>query len=417
VKVLVVDDLEENRYMLEQLLKGHGYQVVSAPDGVDALEKLGAGGFELIVSDIMMPRMDGFELCHNVRSDVRYRDVPFIFYTATYTSDQDRAFGMSLGADAFILKPTEPELFVQSLHEVIANTRNTPSQTMRLRPDQQAFLREYNERLIAKLDQKMGEVRDANHRLRELNTGLERRIAEKTNQLARSNSELEVFAHTLSHDLRAPLRSIAGFAGILRESAVSRLTPEEVGWLARIDDAVARMDRMIADVLAYSKPEAQVDPVRVELDAVVRDVINAEPRFHDGVRVDGTLLPVMGHEPSVRQVLTNLLSNAVKFQRPGTPPRVSVSTEQRGPEVRIWVADNGIGIPADKQSVVFELFQRLDPGFEGSGVGLAIVMKAVKRMQGMVGVESQPGEGSRFWVQLPAARPGGDGHSVNAAAR
>jgi signal transduction histidine kinase len=405
MKILVVDDLPENRYLMEQLLQGNGHEVTGAVDGLDALDKLSASNFDLIVADIMMPRMDGFELCHNVKLNPELSPIPFIFYTASYTTEEDRVFALSLGANAFILKPEEPQVFIQNLKEVLANPEKTPPAPaqFKLRHDQVEFLKSYNQRLHKKVAQKFEQLRSANRKLNELNRDLEERVREKTSQLERSTRELESFAYTVSHDLRAPLRAIAGYSDILNESAAAKLSPEEQSFLEKITSVTRYMDRMIGDVLDYSSIGATVACERVDVAAVVRDVIQSDPGFGGRIEVVNSLHCMIAHEPSLRQAIFNLLGNAIKFVPPGIEPRVRIGSDSRGEEVRLWIEDNGIGIPTEKQQKLFRIFERLHPQYEGSGIGLAIVARAVERMHGKLGVESDPGKGSRFWLQLPRA--------------
>lgn len=403
MRILVVDDLLENRYLLEQLLRAKGHQIVCAGDGVEAWDKLGGSDFDLIISDIMMPRMDGFELCYNVKSDPRLTQIPFIFYTATYTADDDKAFALSLGAAAFILKPQEPDAFVHSLDDVLANTP-MPSAALlaALKYDQVAFLKGYNERLITKLHVKVAEAREANEKLTELNRELGQRVQEKTQELERSNRELQSFAYTLTHDLRSPLRTIDGYAAALLESAGNRLTEEEQRYLARIVSAANRMGVLIQDMLDYSALGADVTCERVDVEPVVRDIAEAHSSLRGRVEIITPLYPMIAHEASLGQAISNLLVNAVKFVAPGTEPHVCVRSEKRNGDARLWIEDNGIGIAPEHQARLFRLFERFDPHYEGTGIGLAIVARALERMGGTLGVESELGKGSRFWLQLPS---------------
>jgi signal transduction histidine kinase len=169
------------------------------------------------------------------------------------------------------------------------------------------------------------------------------------------------------------------------------------------------LDRLVLDVLTYSRVERMTFPTEpVELERVVRDVIDGEPAFHSPhaeIDVRHPLPKVIGHEVSLIQVVTNLIGNAVKFVPPGVTPRVTIRSETRDGGVRVWFEDNGIGIAASDVSRIFSLFGRLNPTtkYEGTGIGLTIVRKAVQRMGGQVGVESEPGQGSRFWIQLKAS--------------
>jgi two-component system sensor histidine kinase UhpB len=168
MKILLVDDNQTNLYILVSLLRGNGYEVEYALDGIEALGKARQEDFDLIISDILMPRMDGFQLCREVKSDTRLRLIPFVFYTATYTDAKDEAFGLSLGAEKLIVKPQEPEVFVEIVRAVIA--AHEAGHVPPSEPPAEAeavFLKEYNERLISKLEDKMVELEDTNKTLRQ----------------------------------------------------------------------------------------------------------------------------------------------------------------------------------------------------------------------------------------------------------
>lgn len=167
MRVLIVDDNSANLYLLQTLLPAYGYTVESATDGLEAKGKLVHAEFDLIISDILMPRMDGFQLCREVKSDPRWRETPFIFYTATYTSEQDREFALKLGADHFIVKPQEPEVFLEMLRQVL-NTRAAGGLEAKaaVGEDEPTYLKEYSERLIQKLERKMIQLEQEKERYR-----------------------------------------------------------------------------------------------------------------------------------------------------------------------------------------------------------------------------------------------------------
>jgi len=229
-------------------------------------------------------------------------------------------------------------------------------------------------------------------------------------KLENANGELEAFAYSVSHDLRAPLRAVQGMATALREDHGEKLEPEAQEYMDRILNASKRMDTLIRDMLEYSKitrTEFEMKPVRVESAlADAQSSIASDLRERGAeIRVEGTFPPVLAEPTLLTQVLLNLLSNAVKFVEPGTRPEVQVYAQEVDSKVRLCVKDNGIGIAAQYQEKIFKMFERLHSTSEypGTGIGLAIVQKAVLRMNGRLGVESEPGQGSCFWIELPRA--------------
>jgi PAS domain S-box-containing protein len=236
---------------------------------------------------------------------------------------------------------------------------------------------------------------------------LEQLVAERTEKLQEMIDELEGFSYSITHDLRAPLRAVQGFAQILQGQTRDRLTQDELGHLDRIISSARRMDTLIRDVLEYGRM-VKIDLVLkpVNLDAQLSDIVRSYPPFESPdahIEIVHPLLPVMGDEAAITQIVSNLLGNALKFVAPGKRPEVRIHTEARGDRVRLWFEDNGVGIPEKWRGRIFELFQRGHGAeYEGTGLGLAIVRKAAERIQGTVGLESEPGQGSRFWVELKA---------------
>ena len=242
------------------------------------------------------------------------------------------------------------------------------------------------------------------------NANLERLVQERTAKLEETVTELEHFSYSLTHDLRAPLRAMQSFGGILEQElcAGCHRSPN-LDYLHRIRVAAGRLDNLITDSLNYSKAVREELPVvPVEVSKLLRGMIDTYPnlqpsRCEIAVEFDG--LMVLGNEAALTQVFSNLLGNAVKFVAPGVKPHVRVRAESHGRTTRIWVEDNGIGIPKEGQQRIFDLFQRLhrQDEYPGTGMGLAIVRKVLQRMGGTVCLESEPGRGSRFGVELPSA--------------
>jgi PAS domain S-box-containing protein len=248
-------------------------------------------------------------------------------------------------------------------------------------------------------------LRQAKDQLADQAANLEAVVVERTAKLQETVADLQAFSYSVSHDLRAPLRSMQGFAQILVDDYSSKLDEQGVDHLQRIVRSSSRLDRLIQDVLSYSgvlHAKGLLQPV--ELDGLVRDIIATYPNgqkaeFH----IQGKLPKVLGNEAFLTQCFSNLLGNASKFVAAGTTPCIEIGVEDQEPSmVRVWIKDNGIGIAPENHKRVFRMFERINLAkeYDGTGIGLTIVRKAAERMGAQVGFESELGKGSRFWIQL-----------------
>jgi PAS domain S-box-containing protein len=252
---------------------------------------------------------------------------------------------------------------------------------------------------------------------KEAQNRLERLVAERTTQLVEANANLQQFAYTAAHDLRSPLRGISTFATLAIEDYGERLDPMGRSMLERIIASASQMGQLLSDLLEYSRmTQADLHPEKVALESTVREVIRL---LEDDIRskkaevsVEGPLPEVVAHPATLVMLISNLVSNGLKFVPQGIEPRLRIWAEvladapqEAQKRVRLWVEDNGIGIAPKDQEKVFGVFQRLHAkgAYPGTGLGLSIVRKGAERMGGRVGVESEPGRGSRFWVELKAA--------------
>jgi PAS domain S-box-containing protein len=256
---------------------------------------------------------------------------------------------------------------------------------------------------------------------KQVQTMLEKAVEERTARLRETVQELEAFSYSVAHDLRAPLRAMQGFADILVSEHGPQLGADVQRFLDRIARAAGRMDNLIQDVLNYSRiVRADLPLEPVDMGQLLHGIVDTYPMLaaeKAEIVIKGEFPVVLGNEAMLTQVFSNLLGNAVKFVDPKSKPRVEVwaqdgtlktGRDEEGARrasrfVTILIQDNGIGIPADQHEKIFAMFQRANKGYEGTGIGLAIVRKAVERMGGRTGVQSQPGQGSTFWVELPRA--------------
>ena len=271
------------------------------------------------------------------------------------------------------------------------------------------------EREVAERERVEAALRQAQAQLRQYASLLENRVQERTAHLQETVRSLEGVCYHLAHDLRAPLRAMEGFTSILlREHAVG-LNPTASKYLENVSTAAQRMDLLIHGLLEYGRlghanfPLRTIEPRQV-LNGVLRRFAPEISARHAEIQLEANWPEVVGNEELLELVFLHLVSNALKFMPPGLPPRIRLRAEFAGHAgalreyVRFTIQDNGIGIPSDQISRAFWIFERLNPreGPPGTGIGLAIVSKAIERMDGRLGAESEPNAGSLFWFELPA---------------
>ena len=249
-------------------------------------------------------------------------------------------------------------------------------------------------------------LKQSRARLQEHAELLERTVEERTAKLRETIGELEAFSYSISHDMRAPLRSMYGYAELVIKDYAPKLDSDGVQYLRRISKNAARLELLVRDVLAYSKvAKEDVQLTRVDLDVFVPWLIGQMPevqRPEVTVTINGPLPAVLAHEAYLSQIFTNLIGNSLKFARPGVPPRIEIASLIDNGLARLTVTDNGIGIDPAHFNRIFEIFGRVYPDkkYEGTGIGLSIVKKAVHRMGGAIGVDSTLGNGTTFWFTL-----------------
>ena len=237
---------------------------------------------------------------------------------------------------------------------------------------------------------------------------LEQCVAKRTVELAASVKYLESLLYHIGHNLRAPLRAMEGYATVLVDEYAPKMDATAKDYSAHISDAAKRMDELIRDLLEYGRlGYVQLPMYKVSLSKVLERVLFSlgfEIRTQNAeIKVTEPLPETWANAAMLEQVITNLVENAIKFAAPGTRTQVEIGCEIRLSGIRLWIQDNGIGIPQPYLGRIFEAFETLPSPrrSEGNGIGLAIVKQGMQRMGGRVGVESQPGSGSRFWIELP----------------
>lgn len=414
LKFLIADDFPINLKILRSGLESEGHQVVEAANGVEALALLEREPVDAVISDILMPSMDGFRLCGEIRKSTKhYSDIPLILYTSTYDSPSDRALADSVGADAYILKPAPAAALIAAVRAI---RRNTPRQpTVASEGENDCVLEQYNAALVRKLETRNGEAQEsllklqiAHDQIVELNQLLETRVAQRTAALDTANKELEAFAFSVSHDLQAPLHRISGFAHLLTISAASPMHETDRETLGQIIGASAQMSHLIDALLAFARTSrSEMHFTEVDLDILIDSVIADLDVDCRGRAIEWrrTILPkVHGDAILLHQVLINLLSNAVKYTRTRDKAVITIGARNgRNNETVISVSDNGVGFDmryADKLFGVFQRMHRVDE-FEGTGIGLANAQRIVTRHGGSIWANAVLDGGATFSVSLP----------------
>ena len=385
-KILAVDDSPTYRDQVSEVLRSDGCEVVVARSGEDALELLAVERFDCVLLDLTMPGLGGEESCRRIKSEPRLRNLPVIIVSALEErSAMLRSF--ACGADDYIVKSSDYEALRARVRAQLRR-RQFEEENQRIR---EQALRVQMERAAAQAARELAETRAALVR-----------------ELEHKNRELEAFSYSVSHDLRAPLRAIAGFSQLLLDDYVDRLDERGRGYLERICSTAQRMDEIIEDLLKLSRlGRMELRRERMDLSSIAREIANGLRKtvpdrqvkivIQDGLVADA--------DPRlVRILLENLLGNAWKFTSRTAQPVIELATldEPDGPVY--FVRDNGVGFEMAYANRLFVPFQRLhsEAEFSGTGIGLATVHRIVERHGGRVWAEAAPGKGATFYFTLKA---------------
>jgi len=397
VKVLLVDDKPENIVALEALLDDLVEDIIKAYSGKDALRACLEHDFAVILLDVKMPDMDGFETAAMIRDRERSHGTPIIFLTAL-KSEEHLFRGYHMGAVDYLSKPIVPEILRSKVSVFVDLCRKSS-----LLRKQAADVAAKN----AELEREIAERVRAERRAQDLNAELEARVEDRTRELSRMNEELRQFAYVASHDLQEPLRTIGSYAQLLSRRYKGQLDTDADDFIQYMVGGVNRMHTLLNDMLAYSRVNETygrpLDLVNLEV-VLGTALLNLDFSIREsGAEITHDPLPTVNcDDVQLTQVFQNLVGNAIKY-RGGSVPKIHISAERRGDEWTIGVRDNGIGIKSEYQDRIFGIFKRLH-GRElpGTGMGLAICKRIIDRHGGRIWVESEPGHGSTFWFTLPA---------------
>jgi two-component system NtrC family sensor kinase len=390
MRILTVDDSPTYLHEVAAQLRQEGYDVVPARSGEEALELLAVQSVDCILLDLVMPGLSGQETCRRIKGTAVWRDIPLIMHTALEAQD-DIIEGINAGADDYVAKSSDLDVLRA---RVRAQLRRKQFE------DENRGIRE-------QLLQKEVEVVAAN---------AARELAEAravfVEQLERKNSELEAFSYSVSHDLRAPLRSIDGFSQLLLDKHAGNLDAEAQEYLRFVREAAQRMGELIDDLLLLSRVgRAELRRDRIDLSSIAR-VVAEELKKNDPDRqvilcIQDQLL-AEADSRLMRVAFENLIGNAWKFTVKVSEPRIEVGANQTGEDTVFFVRDNGAGFDMQHAENLFRPFQRLhsESDFPGTGIGLATVHRIIDRHGGRIWAESAVGQGTSLYFTIPATKPG-----------
>ncbi len=408
VKILLVDDQAANLVALESILKPLGHQLVMADSGAAALRQLLLHDFAVILLDVHMPVMDGYETAAIVRQRERSAHTPIVFLTAESGNRAAMLKAYDQGAVDFLIKPFETPILRAKVAIFVAlfmQRMQLTQQAETLREKERAALEAENARAVAewRREQETNEVLrlEEARRIAEAHAAT---LAQVSAELVRSNRELQQVAYGASHDLKTPWRGIAAICDWLEEDLEDVLTDEARKHFAQLRHRVRRLGNLVDGILAF----ARVGHVRaqredVDIRELIEGIVEMQPLLPGAVLVVQPDMPVARVQRElIERVFANLISNAFKYAR-RSDPRVEVGCKTSDDALEFWVSDNGPGIEKQYHERIWNLFQRLESQdeVEGTGVGLALVKKIVEGQGGRAWVESELGQGATFHFVWP----------------
>jgi DNA-binding response OmpR family regulator len=388
-RILTVDDSLTYLHEVAGQLREEGYDVIPARSGEEALELLTVQSVDCILLDLVMPGLSGHETCRRIKGSTAWRDIPLIMHTAL--QEQDAMIeGINAGADDYIAKSSDLEVLCARVRAQLRR-KQFEDENRHIR---EQLLKKELEVVAANSARELAETR-----------------ASFVEELQRKNSELEAFSYSVSHDLRAPLRSINGFGRLLLEDHAVRLDAQGKDYLHRVCDSAKRMGQLIDDLLSLSRVgRAELRRDRIDLSAITRDIAEELQARDSDRKVAFSIADHLAAEADsglMRAVLENLLGNSWKFTAKIAGARIEVGTCLQKGCAAFFVRDNGAGFDMGYAENLFRPFQRLhsEADFPGTGIGLATVHRIIDRHGGRIWAESEVGRGAAFYFTIPSVKP------------
>jgi signal transduction histidine kinase len=405
-EIMIVEDSPTQAFHLQYLLEKHGFRVTTAASGREALARMSGKRPSIVISDVVMPEMDGFELCRRIKADDSLCHIPVILLTSL-SEPQNVIRGLECGADNFITKPCDEEYLLSRLGRMRASRERCPPADGGTGVDVNfaghgytitADRRHILEFLLSTYETAMQKNRELIQARDELNALNE--------HLAATNRELETFNYTVSHDLRTPLTGITGFSQLLLEMFADRFDAECASYIQEILQSARRMNQLIETLLNFSRltriePERQPVDLSLMARSVAAELNRKEPQRHVTFRI-GEGITAYGDTKLLKVVLENLLGNAWKYTGREEDARIEFGMLEHGGTPAYFVRDNGAGFDAAKAEMLFMPFKRLHETdeFEGTGIGLATVQRIIERHGGRAWADGEMGQGATFYFTL-----------------
>jgi signal transduction histidine kinase len=407
--ILIAEDSLTQAERLRYTLERGGYRVVASSNGRQALELAKKHRPTLVISDIVMPEMDGYELCRQLKSDAGLQDVPVILVT-TLSDPQDVIRALECRADNFVVKPYDEEYLLSRIRFLLVNQGMRRSD----QPGKGVEIQFNGERHVITADRSqilnllLSTYDAAIERNKEL-TRTKDALRSANEAMEATNKELEAFSYSVSHDLRAPLRAIEGFGRNVLEDCGAKLDADGRELLQRMLAASERMKQLIDDLLELSRiNRSELRRENVNLSAMAESVLSDLRAREPGRTVQAEVMPGLvthGDSRLLRVAFENLLGNAWKFTSKKQDARIEVGMMEQGEDPVIFIRDNGVGFDMNYAQRLFGAFQRLHSTseFPGTGVGLATVQRVIHRHGGRIWAEGEPGAGATFYFTLRSA--------------
>jgi signal transduction histidine kinase len=407
--IMALEDSLVQAKRLEFFFKNNklDYKIFSTAE--KALEQLEKDKPSLIISDILMPGMDGYQFCHTVKSNKAHQSIPVILLTALQDSS-DIIRGLQAGADNFITKPYDDQYLLSRIEHLASNINTTPqeAETTNNRPITLKYRGETfsinsgRKQILDLLISVYDTAVQRNEELIEIKDTLE-----KTNkELTTANEDLDAFARTVSHDLKSPLSVIIGFTSAILDNPESSVSEEEREYISYIKSSANEMNQLIKDLLSFSQSaRINLEKKEINLSDIIRDMQeNILMRFPDTkpkIEIKDKM-PATADETMIRVVIDNLLSNAVKYSSKTKNPVIEIGTREYYGKKVYYVKDNGTGFDTSSAEKLFQPFVRLhsESEYQGTGVGLSTVKRIIEKHGGEIWAESEPGKGSTFFFSL-----------------